>query len=960
MGSRGLSVCFCLLLVFSSGIYHIPYHAEAQGTPEYNDVSNGLPTQGLWVSKVRLHDIDEDGTDEAFFLGPRKGQGDRSLHVMQWDGNTWSNISSTFGTEVINHHSYGGFDFGDLDNDGNVDVVAGSHGKYNVSAFYRGSGGNWDENVVEKECEDCNSQDAWSIDVGDYNADGRLDVLIGGQMDMVLTPFANSGDGNWTQQDDGIIMGRASTLQGYFVDINRDGFLDLIANLRDGVWVYLGDGNGGWTDSSAGLPVESGTNESPFSLDWGDFNNDGFVDLTLCTVGNSDSRIYAFAGDGTGNWTDSSEGLPTSGTAYRTIKLADMNQDKYDDIVGITPQSGIIETYLATETGGWVKSQNTLQGNAQGHRLEVGDFDHNGHRDIIAGFGTDQSGYPGSVKVWRESTAVTSLGVDMDYPDGMETFRGGSIRFIHWLSEIPSTTESRSVKLEYSTDGAEGGWTTIAEGLPDTGTFQWEVPFENSDDCFLRVTLTDELDNSVGDISDNSFAIISPSHVPPDIELDEPDGVFDGNYTISWLASDPNGDQVTIDLYYDTDTQPDEKQLIVSGLSNSGEYEWDTSEIEEGDYYLAGVATDSNSQDDTDYTSGTLRIEHNDPPVIYIETPDSQNKVADENYVIQWQSSDPENDALAIGLFYSDTENPNNSITIETGLSNSGEYEWDTSQIEEGAWFVCGTANDGELESYDCSDYTLEINHTKPNNPPEIVIYSPTPFEVIDAGVNVQWSVTDADGDLIEINLFSRPFSYAGLGTISSGLATSGNLLWDTDDLDEGDYYLIMSASDGQTTSWKNISVTISHPEFSVELDEILVATLNPIEGEKVSFYVVASNVGDLEGGAELVWNVDGVMVSTILIDLEEGGDALSQFDWIAVSGQHTISVSTGTTIKTVSVFVESRVVVEEAPWVSEGGLSPWFYSIPVIIAAVGIIFVHRKWAEFRRRSSDDDEFEWE
>ena len=164
-----------------------------------------------------------------------------------------------------------------------------------------------------------------------------------------------------------------------------------------------------------------------------------------------------------------------------------------------------------------------------------------------------------------------------------------------------------------------------------------------------------------------------------------------------------------------------------------------------------------------------------------------------------------------------------------------------------------------------------------------------------------------------------------------------------------------MSANDGKTTTWKNISVTISHPEFSVELDEIQVATLNPIEGEKVSFYVVVSNVGDLEGVAELVWNVDGVMVSTVLVGLEERGDALSQFDWIAVSGQHTITVSTGTTIKTVSISVESKVVVEE-----EGRLNPWFYSIPVIIAAVGIIFVHRKWAEFRRRSSDDDEFEWE
>ena len=75
MGTRNLTLCFSLFLILSSGFYYLPHNAEAQGTPEYNDVSNGLPTQGLWVSKVRLHDIDEDGDDEAFFLGPRKGQG---------------------------------------------------------------------------------------------------------------------------------------------------------------------------------------------------------------------------------------------------------------------------------------------------------------------------------------------------------------------------------------------------------------------------------------------------------------------------------------------------------------------------------------------------------------------------------------------------------------------------------------------------------------------------------------------------------------------------------------------------------------------------------------------------------------------------------------------------------------------------------------------------------------------
>lgn len=951
MRTRWFSFSFGLLLIFSSGVYHIPYSVEAQGTPQYNDVSNGLPVQSLWVSKVRFNDMDEDGTDEVLFLGPRKGAGDMSLHVMQWNGNSWANVSSTFGTENIDHYSYGGFDFGDLDNDGDLDVVAGSHGHSPVTSFHKESGGNWGESEIVKDCEDCDSQDAWSIDVGDYNVDGLLDVLVGGFWDMDLTPFANTGDGGWNQQGEGIAKGRASNVQAYFVDVNRDGFLDLIANLRDGSWVYLGDGEGGWTDSSTGLPVESGSDDSPFAIDWGDFNNDGFVDLALCTVDFDDAHLYAFSGDGEGGWTDNSVGLPNQ--AYRTIKLADMNQDKFDDIVGLTP-NGVVDTYLATETGGWVKSQTTLQGNAQGWRLEVGDFDNNGHRDIVAGFGTDQTGYPGSVKVWQETTAVTSLGVDVDYPDGMETFQGGSVRFIHWLSEIPTTTEERSIKLEYSTDGIDGDWGLIGEGIPDTGTFQWNVPFENSEDSYIKITLTDELGNSVDDVSDNSFTIISPSNGPPQIELGEPDDVVDDSYTISWVASDPDEDLVTIDLYYDVDFQPDEKILIVSNLENSGEYVWNTTEIEEGEYYLLGVATAA-SQEESDYTSELLQIDHPDSPIIDIETPQSEGDVVDGSYTISWVASDPDEDELTIELYYSFNDDLENLILIEDQLSNTGEYQWDTSQIEAGIWFICGLASDGELESYDCSEFSLEIDHTKPNNAPKIAIYSPAAFEEIDDVVNIQWSVSDDDGDGLEINLFFRHSSDFVLNPLEYSLDSSGIVMWDTSGLDDGDYYLVMTANDGIITSWKNVSVSVLHPMFIVELDDIQVVPMNPTEEQTVAFYVLTSNIGNVDGSAELIWMVDGVLESTILIDLEEGEEKVFQFSWVATSGEHMISVSTGTTVKTVSISVESRALVEE-----ENALNPWFYSVPVIIAAVGIIFVHRKWAEFRRISDDDDEFEWE
>jgi hypothetical protein len=466
--------------------------------------------------------------------------------------------------------------------------------------------------------------------------------------------------------------------------------------------------------------------------------------------------------------------------------------------------------------------------------------------------------------------------------------------------------------------------------------------------------LTDGLGTSVDDISDNSFAIISPSNYPPDIELGEPgEAIADGSYSITWVASDPNGDQVAIDLYYDTDTQPNEKQLIVADLENSGEYEWDTSGIAEGDYHLMGVATDSNSQEKTDYTSETLRIEHNNLPEITINTPSSQGDIADDSYVIRWQATDSDSDELVIDLlYYLVTENLDDAVTIETGLANNGEYQWDTSQIGDGEWFVCGTVSDGNLGSEDCSDYTLEINHTQPNNAPEIFIYSPAPFGLIDDGVDVQWSVADADGDLLEIDIFFRHSSNTELATISSDLSPSGSLFWDTSALDEGDYYLAISASDGRATTWRNVSVSIVHPEFLVILASIQVIPPDPSEGDNVAFFVIVSSAGGLDGIAELIWSVDGEAASMALVDLVAGTDGFSQFDWIATSGDHTVTVSAGDASQSVMVSVSSapEAKVEE-------GLNPWIYSIPVIAAVGGIAILLR-----RMRGSggdDEDEFEW-
>ena len=225
--------------------------------------------------------------------------------------------------------------------------------------------------------------------------------------------------------------------------------------------------------------------------------------------------------------------------------------------------------------------------------------------------------------------------------------------------------------------------------------------------------------------------------------------------------------------------------------------------------------------------------------------------------------------------------------------------------------------------------------------------------------MDVQWSVADADGDLLEIDIFFRHSSNTELATISSGLSPSGSLFWDTSALDEGDYYLAISASDGRATTWRNVSVSIVHPEFLVILASIQVIPPDPSEGDNVAFFVIVSNAGGLDGIAELTWSVDGEVASTALVDLVAGTDDFSQFDWIATSGDHTITVSTGEASQSVLVSVSSAPEIE-----AEDGLNPWMYSIPVIAAIGGIAIVARAWREARRMrgsdDDDDDEFEWE
>jgi len=806
-----------MLVVSSFLIFTQPKETtvSAQVVPQYQDVSAGLPTESLWVSKVMFFDIDQDGTKDVFSLGPRKGDGENSLSVWKWTGAAWRQVNTEEGLSTIGHSSYGGYSFADFDNDGDWDIGAGSHGADEVDAFMNVAPSTYLETSLGLDT----ARDAWNIDFGDYNSDGNMDLLETGFWGMDSRAFAGSGLGTWLEQSTGLPEGHTS-VEGHFCDVNNDGNLDIIATWGFYGWVYTGDGNGYWTNSSQGLPEGAWLGDS---INWGDFNNDGNVDIVISYEGST----RAFAGDGTGHWTMDSAGLPD--IQYEGVVLADMNNDKYDDLVAVTGSDpGYVHIYLYTGTNLWVKADTTImQGNAKSWRLHVEDFDCNGHRDIVAGFGTDNDmTFPGSINVWRETTTPTDLDIQLAYPDGGEYFKSGSAWLVRWLSTIPAGSETRTVKLELSTSGAAGPWTLIEDNLPDTGVYQWTVPDEQGGNCYIRATISDSLGGEASDENDNAFGIdqVPGSNTPPEIEVTEPDGnddEADEQYTITWTADDDDGDTLEIELYYDTDTDPGSGLTVIeAGLANTGSYDWDCSGVEEGDYYVHGVADDGNGGRRADYSPGTVSVTHTGPvnhdPVIRVTEPDGEDDEADTSYTITWEASDEDGDILEIELYFdNDTDPGNGRRAIETGLANTGSYDWDCSEVDDGGYYIYARVDDGNGSSAD--DYSpgkVLVSH-RVNHDPVVELSS---VDVVDdETLRLWWNATDEDDDPLEVTLYHDTDTDPGDGLvlIKDGQEASGSYDWDISDMNEGEYHILAAVEDGQgekeeVTARSSLSVFLS------------------------------------------------------------------------------------------------------------------------------------------------------
>ena len=290
--------------------------ANANGLSITNDADS--------TSSIALGDVDGDGDLDAF-AGNSFSRVNR-LYLNNGSDNPFTDVTSLNITNDADSTS--SIALGDMDGDGDLDVVAGISGENRL--YLKNGSDNPFLNVTGLNIAD-DSDGTSSLALGDVDGDGDLDVIVGNSEANRLylnggsdNPFLNVTGLNITDDSDGT----SSLALG---DVDGDGDLDVIVGNSEANRLYLNGGSDNPFLNVTGLNITNDA-DSTSSIALGDVDSDGDLDVV---AGNSGLANRLYLNNGTDNPFLNVTGISISDDADSTssIALGDVDGDGDLDVI---------------------------------------------------------------------------------------------------------------------------------------------------------------------------------------------------------------------------------------------------------------------------------------------------------------------------------------------------------------------------------------------------------------------------------------------------------------------------------------------------------------------------------------------------------------------------------------------------------------------------------------------------
>ena len=273
-------------IVFVSEDDQVNEFYRNRGDATFTAVKNAFPVKGT-TNAVEATDLNGDGHWDLIL-------GNAGQNVILINDGKGQFVDETAQRYDENTFTTQDIELGDVDGDGDLDIIEGNE-TYNRLMINDGLG--YFINESSSRLPRINDQTR-EADFGDIDGDGDLDLFFsnvdfGGFGNPQNRLLLNDGTGRYTEATDRLPQSDFRTVDTDFVDLNRDGIMDLLVGNRFNgmeMMALVHDGRLNFSDETKSMLPSM--NMYPFDFQIADFNGDSIPDIFICGFRGPDKLLF--------------------------------------------------------------------------------------------------------------------------------------------------------------------------------------------------------------------------------------------------------------------------------------------------------------------------------------------------------------------------------------------------------------------------------------------------------------------------------------------------------------------------------------------------------------------------------------------------------------------------------------------------------------------------------------------